>query len=58
MPDKFDAFIDRLEKPLSEPVIVTIADKVMDVQVACVRRTGAIIEHGLRMAMCSSAPER
>lgn len=56
MPDRFDDFLDRLEMPLSEPVIVTMADKVMDVQVACVRRAGAFIQHALCVIM--EAPGR
>lgn len=58
MSDKFDDFLNRLEMPLSEPVIVTMADKVMDVQVACVRRAGALIQQTLRMAMPANTPER
>lgn len=58
MPDKFDDFLYRLEMPLSEPVIVTMADKVMDVHVACVRRAGAFIQRTLCAAMPATAPER
>lgn len=53
--DKFDDFLDRLEMPLSEPVIVTVADRVVDLQVACVRRTGALMEYTLRMAWPANA---
>lgn len=53
----FDAFIDRLEKPLAEPVIVTVADKVMDAQVACVRCAGAIIENALCAALYMKAKQ-
>jgi hypothetical protein len=56
--DKFDDFLNRLEMPLSEPVIVTMADKVMDVHVACVRRAGAFIQRTLCAAMPATAPER
>lgn len=56
MPDKFDAFLDRLERPLSEPVIVTMADKIVDVQIACVRRAGIIMEQSLRMARPANVP--
>lgn len=58
MSDKFDDFLDRLELPFSEPVIVTMADKFMDAQVVCVRRAGAIIQQTLCMVMPANAPER
>lgn len=58
MSDKFDDFLNRLEMPLAEPVIVTMADKVADMQVACVKCAGALIEQTLRMAMPVNAPER
>jgi hypothetical protein len=58
MPDKFDDFLNRMEMPLSEPVIVTLADKVMDVSVACIRCTGALIEQTLCVAASVNAPER
>ncbi|MFH1080891.1 MAG: hypothetical protein V1766_11665 [Pseudomonadota bacterium] len=57
MSDKFDDFLNRLEMPLSDPVIVTMADKAVEAQVACVRRTGAIIQQALRMAMPANANE-
>lgn len=58
MSDKFDDFLNRMERPLSEPVIVTLADKVMDVPVACMRCAGALIEQTLRVAMPATAPGR
>lgn len=58
MSDKFDDFLNRMEMPLSEPVIVTLADKVMDVPVACMRCTGALIEQTLRVVMPVAAPGR
>jgi hypothetical protein len=58
MSDKFDDFLDRLERPLSEPVIVTMADKFMDVQIACVRCAGAFVQETLHAAMPANAPER
>jgi hypothetical protein len=48
MSDKFDDFLNRLELPLSEPVIVTMADKAVDAQVACVRCAGVLIQHTIR----------
>lgn len=58
MSDLFDDFLNRLERPVSEPVIVTFADKVMDVQVACVRRTGLLMEQALCIAMPGGARGR
>jgi hypothetical protein len=58
MSDKFDDFLNRLEMPLSEPVIVTLAEKVMDVPVACMRCAGALIEQTFCVAMPANAPER
>ncbi len=58
MSDRFDDFLNRLEMPLSEPVIVTLADKVMDVQVACVRHAGAFIQRTLCAVMPANAPDR
>jgi hypothetical protein len=58
MSDRFDDFLNRLEMPLSEPVIVTIADKVMDVQVACVRHAGAFMQRTLCVVMPANAPEK
>jgi hypothetical protein len=58
MSDRFDDFLNRLEMPLSEPVIVTIADKVMDVQVACVRHAGALMQRTLCVVMPASAPAK
>jgi hypothetical protein len=48
--DKFDDFLNRLEMPLSEPVIVTMADKAVGAQVACVRCAGVLIQHTIRSA--------
>ncbi|MBA4395781.1 MAG: hypothetical protein C0394_00100 [Syntrophus sp. (in: bacteria)] len=56
MSDRFDDFLNRLEMPLSEPVIVTVADKVMEVPVVCVRRAGALMQHAMCMIM--EAPGR
>lgn len=50
MSDKFDDFLNRLEMPLSEPVIVTLADKAVEAQVACVRCAGVLIQHTIRSA--------
>lgn len=47
MSDRFDDFLNRLEMPLSEPVIVTMAEKVVDVQVACARRAGAFMQQAI-----------
>ena len=55
MSDRFDDFLNRLERPLCEPEIVTFADKVMDVPVACVRHAGLFMEQALCIAMPAKA---
>jgi hypothetical protein len=49
--DKFDDFLNRLEMPLSEPVIVTMADKAVEAQIACVRCAGVLIQHTIRSVL-------
>lgn len=58
MSDKFDDFLNRLEMPLSEPVIVTMADKAVAVQVACFRCAGDLLEQAICMVKPASASVR
>ena len=56
--DKFDVFLSRLEMPLSDPVIVTMADKAVSMQVACVKCAGDILEQALCLAMPANTSGR
>lgn len=58
MSDKFDDFLDRLERPLSEPVIVTMADRAIEAQIACVKYSGTVIQRTLCAVMSAGESGR
>jgi hypothetical protein len=51
VPDKFEDFIRRLERPIPEPKMVGMVDKAVDVQIACMGFACSCIWDTMSMAV-------
>jgi hypothetical protein len=54
MTDKFEEFLDRLERPLPEPKTVRVADQTGNIQEAYMGLANAIMHYTVQMAQHST----